>query len=307
MVGQTTSRQFADDRDLAAIKRFLSTVCADLRPTYHWHLGNLLWSMYHTTAVNRYRDLRLWEDESGTILGFAWFDEPNMVDFQTTPELHAGGGEDATVEEMLAWGANRAAEFPSSDQPKKLVTWASDADTHLISYLSRRGFARDELALVHLCRGLEQDIPEPTLAEGWQVRHVADHREFDQRVELHRSVWAPSRSTVQGYENLRAAPGYRPELDLVVVAPDGTFASYCICWFDPVSRSGVFEPVGTRPDLQGRGLGRIVMLEGLRRIRVLGGTLAIVTTNAPNSRAIRLYEGVGFREINRDHQYSKKL
>ena len=126
-------------------------------------------------------------------------------------------------------------------------------------------------------------------------------------LELHRAVWAPSRLTLDAYERLRAAPGFLPDLDLVLVSPEETFASYCICWFDAPSRSGVFEPVGTHPDFQGRGLGRYVMREGLRRLQARGATTATVSTAAFNRRAIGLYEAVDFHEVNREQRYGKAL
>jgi len=66
---------------------------------------------------------------------------------------------------------------------------------------------------------------------------------------------------------MRGIPGYTPELDLVAVSADGTFASYCICWLDPVSKIGEFEPVGTRAAYRGKGLGKALMLAGLRRLK----------------------------------------
>ena len=47
---------------------------------------------------------------------------------------------------------------------------------------------------------------------------------------------------------------------------DGVFGSYCLCWADQHSRVGHFEPVGTRADWRGKGAGRSVILEGLRRL-----------------------------------------
>jgi ribosomal protein S18 acetylase RimI-like enzyme len=99
--------------------------------------------------------------------------------------------------------------------------------------------------------------------------------------------------------------GYRSDLDIVAAAPDGVFASYCICWFDPESRTGQYEPVGTRPAFRGQGIGRAVVIEGLRRLRELGAHLAIVHTNDTNIAAIRLYESAGFRIVSRDYPYRK--
>jgi len=60
------------------------------------------------------------------------------------------------------------------------------------------------------------------------VRSVRDEDEWAERVQLYQTVWAPSRVTLEACRQLRAIPMYRPDLDLVAVAPDETFAAYAI-------------------------------------------------------------------------------
>jgi ribosomal protein S18 acetylase RimI-like enzyme len=93
---------------------------------------------------------------------------------------------------------------------------------------------------------------------------------------------------------VQRAPLYRRDLDLVAVAPGGEFASFCTVWFDNVNRMGVFEPVGTAPAHQRRGLGKAVMSEGLRRLKHLGATLA--TVGSYSNEAGALYSSLGFTE-----------
>jgi ribosomal protein S18 acetylase RimI-like enzyme len=126
-------------------------------------------------------------------------------------------------------------------------------------------------------------------------------------VNIHRDVWHPSKVTLEAYRRMRGIAGYTPELDLVAVAPDGTFAAYCICWLDPVNKIGEFEPVGTRSAFRGKGVGKAVMLEGLRRLRAFGMQTAIVCSVGSNTAAWKLYESVGFRAYNRSFDYSKQL
>jgi mycothiol synthase len=120
------------------------------------------------------------------------------------------------------------------------------------------------------------------------------------------AYWHPSRVTLEAYRRLRTAPGYDPRLDLVAVAPDGTFGSYCICWFDPGSRTGLFEPLGTSTMYRRKGLGKSVMHEGLRRLRELGAHTAFVTAVHDNEAARSLYESVGFQTVNRERLYGKQ-
>ncbi len=102
-----------------------------------------------------------------------------------------------------------------------------------------------------------------------------------------------------------ASPAYVPELDLVTESPDGQFASFCMCWLDPVNRVGLFEPVGTHPDFQRLGLGKAVMLEGLRRMQTGGMQTAIVGAESDNLAAQSLYRSMGFQAVNRLWTYRK--
>ncbi len=94
------------------------------------------------------------------------------------------------------------------------------------------------------------------------------------------------------YRNVQRAPLYRRDLDLVAQADDGELAAFCTLWFDDVTRSAAFEPVGTHPNHQRRGLGKALMTEGLRRVRDLGATLCTVGSYSESAGA--LYAAIGF-------------
>lgn len=55
------------------------------------------------------------------------------------------------------------------------------------------------------------------------------------------------------------------------------------------------------------GLGKAVMLEGLRRLRERGARSALVTAVHDNEAARSLYESVGFETVNREYLYGRKL
>ena len=104
---------------------------------------------------------------------------------------------------------------------------------------------------------------------------------------------------------VRAAPGFLPDLDLVAVAPDGTIAAYCICWYDPVNRIGEFEPVGARERFRRQGYGLALMHEGLRRLQDLGAQEVIVLSSATNAASYGLYSRSGFTVAGQYHSYAR--
>jgi ribosomal protein S18 acetylase RimI-like enzyme len=139
------------------------------------------------------------------------------------------------------------------------------------------------------------------------VRNVGGEEEWEERVNLHREVWHPSRVTLDAYRRLQGVEGYAHDLDLMAVSPEGAFGSYCIIWYDPVTQIGEFEPVGTRSAYRKMGLGKAVLREGLRRLRSRGARTAVIYTSDTNEPAVKLYESVGFRIRDRFLQYSRVL
>jgi len=92
-------------------------------------------------------------------------------------------------------------------------------------------------------------------------------------------------------------------LDLVAVAPDGEIASFCTIWYDDATRAALYDPVGTMPAHQRRGLGKAVMCEGLRRLEQMGALTAFVNGFDPVANA--LYDAAISPECDRSEPWVK--
>jgi ribosomal protein S18 acetylase RimI-like enzyme len=147
-----------------------------------------------------------------------------------------------------------------------------------------------------------------SLHEGARFRAMTDD-DAEARAELHRDAWSPwgqSQFSASQYRRLRVAPLYDADLD-IVLEHDGALVSYCVCWADEASGVGYFEPAGTRPSATGRGFGRAVIREGMRRLRERGMRVAMVGTASINEAAAALYRSAGFDVIGREHFWVKRV
>jgi mycothiol synthase len=302
----TTSHSFGGEADLEQMKSLVRVLAAEGARSY-LQVGDLLWGMYQNTIFDPYQQMRLWHDERGDLLAFAWFDpRPGSITWYLDPRR---GPDAALEEEILAWAERHARELSTGSEPEPLIWGESFTDDgERVGFLAGHGFApTNEHAMLFMQRDLELPIPDGRLPAGWVVRHVGGEDEYQERVNTHREVYHPSRVTLDAYRRLRTVSGYTPDLDLVAVSPEGQFGSYCICWLDPTNQSGEFEPVGTRPAFRRMGLSRAVLLEGFWRLKERGAEIAIVCTNADNAAAVPLYESVGFHVVRRNVKYVKRL
>jgi ribosomal protein S18 acetylase RimI-like enzyme len=102
------------------------------------------------------------------------------------------------------------------------------------------------------------------------------------------------------------SPVYVPEHEIFIVSSNGEIAAFCIIWTDEVNKIGHFEPVATHPEFQRMGLGKILLFEGMRRLKNEGMNEACVCTNHDNASAVRLYESVGFQNSKRLLTFRKR-
>jgi ribosomal protein S18 acetylase RimI-like enzyme len=317
-----SSRAYAGAADLALLIDFAQMTTAVRWPgsTYQ-KVGDVVWMLYATSFDP---NIRLWFDADG-LAAYAWFDPTPGADFgfDIRPDLSQY---DSLADEILGWAEERRQNLASIGResiPKAYVmligdtlaatnlsSTALDSDGRRISLLKRHGYRRVDGFTVLYSRSLaEAPISVPELPAGLRLRNATD-ADLKARVDVHRdawSVWGQSKITVENYRQLRSAPLYTPELDVVLEDADGRFLSYCIGWVDTANATGHFEPVGCRPDSIGRGFARAVTIEAMRRMQGRGLRTALVSTASVNKRARVLYPSCGFVEVDRAHYYVKKL
>ena len=154
------------------------------------------------------------------------------------------------------------------------------------------GFKAQKADHAVLKRSLDS-IPEAHLPEGFTIRPVAGEHEAQLLADVHNGAFSP-KWTEAKYLQVMRTPGFDPERELVVVAPDGRFAAFVVVWVDPVSLTGLFEPVGCHSDFRRRGLTKALMFAGMARMKERGMEEAIVGYKPSNEAAFKLYSSAGF-------------
>jgi ribosomal protein S18 acetylase RimI-like enzyme len=212
--------------------------------------------------------------------------------------------------EMYKWAEQTATAVARKRGNKTIyVLWISHDDEVLDQHLREQGY-RLARGMVHLTRNLDEPIAPAKVSGEFNLRACKGELEVIERAKAQYGAFgssAPFEKYLERFKNFMRSPVYDHYLDLVALATNGEIGAFCIVWTDPVNRTGLFEPVGTHPDFQRKGLGRAIMLEGLRCMRERGMEQAIVSTFEDNEAAIKLYESVGFRVVKRLGTYEKDV
>ena len=137
-------------------------------------------------------------------------------------------------------------------------------------------------------------VSVPALPDGFLFRAAAGVEDAAALAEVHNAAFGAG-WTPELYRKVMESPGYAPERELVIQAPDGTFAAFTVTWTDQLNRTGLFEPVGTHKDYRRRGFGRAIILYGLQQMAAAGMKYATVAHFGRNEAARGLYQACGFR------------
>ena len=293
----TMSAYRGHDQDAPAVLAFLTEISQHPRFLAEFHIGDFIWQGFRDDPPSLLDHMALWRDAAGKLVAFGWLDGANELAITIHPALTGTKDQANLFARILAWGEERSVALrDETTGPLGVIALAEEPE--MLALLDQHGFRfSGETCYAYHTQTLEGPLPAPELPGGYEIVEMTDGADLTERVEIHRDVWAPSKFTLEGYLRHRAAPVYRQDLDLVVRAPDGRYASYLIAWFDPISRTGLFEPVGARSEYRRLGLTRALIYETLRRLRALGATRSYVGSIAEEGPAMALYRATGFTTI----------
>ena len=253
-------------------------------------------------------NIGLWEDEAGQLVGWAVLQAPFWkMDFTCHP-----GREGTLFPELLAWALDRAGAIQNTPfgLPSWFVSIFADASEQ-IRMLEEAGFTcqshlgEDSWSEVLMRRPGSEPVELFPLPPGFSVRPLAGEEEAPAYVDLHRAVFGTKNMTVEWRQGMLHHPHYCRDLDLVVTAPGGRLAAFCIGWWDEQLRVGHIEPLGRHVDYWLQVLGRVVLTENLRRLEAKGARDVYVQTDKQRNAAMRLYEAYGFKVVREVLVYRK--
>lgn len=242
----------------------------------------------------------LWIDAAGELRAWAVMQTP----FWTIDVVcHPDAGR-SLYRQILAWADHRARRVlgtPSGRPSWYGMVFATQTerirDLEDAEFASQADVGEDSWSKVLLRRSALMPVADYPLPAGFAIRPLAGEREVEDYVDLHRAVFESRNMTVEWRRRTLRRPEYRPNLDLVAVAPGGRLAAFCIGWLGAGDKPrGQIEPLGVHPDFRRLGLGRAILAEGLRRLHLCADTV-YVETDSDRSAALRLYQALGFRPV----------
>ncbi|MEM9563944.1 MAG: GNAT family N-acetyltransferase [Actinomycetota bacterium] len=166
---------------------------------------------------------------------------------------------------------------------------ADRGDEALLALLADHGFTTKEAGLGEAWLDADRLPAISELADGYRLLTRADTAD-----RPHHMI-SEQRGHRDPEPRFRQSSLYRSDLDLVVLADDGVgeTAAYGLFWHDPVSGTGLVEPMRTEEAHQRRGLARHVLTAGVNRL-ARAGAERIKICYELGAPAADLYLGVGF-------------
>jgi len=274
----------------------------------------------NTPYLDKSRDVQLWETQD-KLTALALLDIPESkhdIDgylwFYVHPSMRGADLE----KDIINWSEKRLSEVGKERKlPVKLRTYSRQNDTLQIRLLEKQGYTIDRYFLT-MARSLCEPIPTPKFPEEFKLSHLTGEKDAQAWVEMFNESfidhWNHHDLTVETVRQWMKDSSYQPELDLVAIAPNGTFAAFCDCQIKPEesdlrpSKEGWIDFIGTRRGFRQIGLGKAVLLAGLHQLKAAGADTAKLSVDTQSlTNATKLYTSVGFHPVETWLSWAKPL
>lgn len=293
------SRLCQPQEDYIKIKKLLREIISIDGPPFHGSAADL---DFWTTILGNKDDLcsaKIWFNELNEVIGFAWPDDEN-IDVFIHPNYKP------LITQVLTWTEKQNSSIEHS-KGKYLSCKSFVSDTCLNNVLIERGYNRTESYIVHFEYKTKPLVQLSNLTDKYKFKTVHQLSDIDEKIKTYKICFPNHEANKDKYISMMKTDSYNENLDLVVIAPDNSVASFANIWVDNDNNIGIIEPVGTHPNYRNKGLCKAVIFEGIRLLEKLGIPKAFIKTSFKNIAAQSLYKSIGFLEIGKEYVWTKKL
>ncbi len=217
----------------------------------------------------------------------------------------------------------RRAEPEPSKSPGRLRLWAHGDHPSASALAMRLGFERWRV-LWQMRRSLFAEVPEPTLPAGVHLRPFRPGADDDAWVALNAAAFVDlpdqGRWTLDDLHIRMREPWFDPD-GFLLAERDADQALLGFHWtkIHGTARNGhgetthAHEPIGevyvlgVGPAAHGTGLGTALTLAGLRHLRTQGLDQAMLYVDETNTKAVALYQKLGFARWTTDVCFRRRV
>jgi mycothiol synthase len=273
-------RHFSGADDLIAMQNLVAERTRAMGPCTNLHPGDVAHRIYSGSRRYDLDDvIPVFEDGSGLVgFGLVWPDD-HAFDVITRTEM-AMADRVAIIGEVADLATRKGS----------VETDVIGDDTSFTNILTDLGFYPKRPEYVITSQDLDTCTTVPL--HDFTVRSVSAS-DAEQLASVHGgafgSTWTPDE-----YAERMRKPGYKADDELVAIDADGTFMGFAVTWYDDVNNVGYFEPVGVHRDYHRRGVGSVLLSEGMRVMQEAGMTTATVLHAKDEARAVAFYRSNGF-------------
>ncbi len=165
--------------------------------------------------------------------------------------------------------------------------------------------AKRELLIME--RRLDEDLPEPVVPPGVEIRTFVPGQDEQEWLRVNAAAFAhhPEQALIDGDDlaDRMAEPWFDPKGFFVATINDTMVGFH---WTKQhQDQLGEVYVLGIEPSAAGRGLGKALLLTGLRSLQQRGNTRVELYVEADQPAAIGLYLSYGFATVSRDVMYAQ--
>ncbi len=254
-------------------------------------------------------DSYLIENINNQLIGLAlieYQESSTKIDGKLWIFIHPNVRNQGLEAEFIQWSEQHLRKLGrQKHRPVRLLTASREDQVDQAVLFNQQGF-QIKREFFTLERSLNQPFPIPQLPEGFQLSYLKHPDQISAWVEMYNQSfidhWNHYDISAQTVKYWHTLPDYQPELDIIAIAPDGTFAALCSCWLKPQPhrsiQTGWIEWLGTRRGFRRMGLGRAMLYAGMRQLQQAGANSVKLSVDSQSlTGANHLYESVGFRPV----------